>query len=177
MSAGRRLRWVGYCRRFFGEFRCHRFFAGVRSSAGVAAEAPGGVHLGKIGQAVGPVVRAGRSSHPAQAAQFDAIALRPVPGRYATKGPSENDFQGWRAAGLAPAGMNPAARRSHFPMGPKGRAQGRPGHTGCDSWTRLRHQVVIVVSSGNGSRANWFEAARRGGRATGRRHRCIKSAG
>ena len=52
MSAGRRRRWVGYRRRFFGGDCCNRSFAGVRSSAGVAAEAPGGVHLGKIGQKV-----------------------------------------------------------------------------------------------------------------------------
>ena len=49
MSAGRRLRWVGYRRRYFGENCCNRSFAGVYSSAGVTAEARGGVHLGKIG--------------------------------------------------------------------------------------------------------------------------------
>jgi hypothetical protein len=57
MSAGRRLRWVGYWRRFFGENCCNRSFAGVRSSVGVAAEAPGGVHLGKIGSQITRWVR------------------------------------------------------------------------------------------------------------------------
>jgi hypothetical protein len=42
-------RMAGYRRWFFGENCCNRSFAGVRSSAGVRAEAPGGVHLGKIG--------------------------------------------------------------------------------------------------------------------------------
>jgi hypothetical protein len=56
MSAGRRRRWVGYRLRFLGENGCNRSFAGVRSSAGIAAEAPGGVYLGKIGQ-TSPITR------------------------------------------------------------------------------------------------------------------------
>jgi hypothetical protein len=52
MSAGRRLRWVGYRRRFFGENGCNRSFVGVRSSNVAAAETPGGVHLGKISYTV-----------------------------------------------------------------------------------------------------------------------------
>src|SRR5262249_28509537 len=48
MSAGRRLRWVSYRRPFFAESGCNRSFAGIHSAAGVAAEAPGGVYLGKI---------------------------------------------------------------------------------------------------------------------------------
>jgi hypothetical protein len=45
-------RWVGYRRRFPSENGCNRSFAGVRSSAGVVAEAPGSVHPGKIGLVV-----------------------------------------------------------------------------------------------------------------------------
>jgi hypothetical protein len=49
MSAGHRLRWVGYRRRCFWENRGNRIVGWVRSTPEVAAEAPGSVHLGKIG--------------------------------------------------------------------------------------------------------------------------------
>src|SRR5262249_5145051 len=45
---GLRLPWGGYRRGFSGENRCNRSFAWVSSLSGVAAETPGGVHLGKI---------------------------------------------------------------------------------------------------------------------------------
>jgi hypothetical protein len=47
--AGLRWRRQGYRRRFSGENRCNRYFAVVASAVGVAAEALGRVHLGKIG--------------------------------------------------------------------------------------------------------------------------------
>jgi phosphoglucomutase len=40
----------GYRRRFFGENRCNRIVGWVRSTAEVADQAPGSVHLGKIGR-------------------------------------------------------------------------------------------------------------------------------
>jgi hypothetical protein len=47
--AGLRPRWGGYWRRFLGENRWNLLFVWVGSPSGVAADASGGVHLGKIG--------------------------------------------------------------------------------------------------------------------------------
>src|SRR5262245_17959891 len=44
-----RPRWGGARRCSRGENRCHRSFGWVSSTPEVAAEAPGGVHLGKVG--------------------------------------------------------------------------------------------------------------------------------
>ena len=49
LYAGLRPQRGGYRRRYWGENRCNRSDEGVTSAAGVAAEAPGGVLLGKIG--------------------------------------------------------------------------------------------------------------------------------
>jgi hypothetical protein len=47
--AGLRPRWKRSRRRFSRENRCHRSFGWVSSTVRSVAEAPGSVHLGKIG--------------------------------------------------------------------------------------------------------------------------------
>ena len=89
MSAGRRLRWVGYPRPFVGETRCNRSFAGVQSPAGVAAEAPGGVYLGKIGlpdRTAGELPRRGPGRTPPQLRRGIAGADRRGEGRGRRRG-------------------------------------------------------------------------------------------